>query len=137
MPRGSMIITDQIGDMLTRIRNAATVRHDAVEMPATKLKLAVLKILKEEGFIGDYEIVKGKQPRTLRIRLKYGENNKSIISGIERVSKPGLRIYVRTNEIPRVYGGVGIAILSTPKGVVTGQQARRQGVGGELICQVW
>ncbi len=132
-----MIITDQIGDMLTRIRNAATVRHDAVEMPASKLKLAVLKILKEEGFISDYEIVKGKQPRTVRIRLKYGENNRSIISGIERVSKPGLRVYVQTNEIPRVYGGVGIAILSTPKGVVTGQQARRQGVGGELICQVW
>jgi small subunit ribosomal protein S8 len=132
-----MFITDQIGDMLTRIRNAATVRHDTVEMPASKLKLAVLKILKEEGFISDYEIVKGKQPRTLRIRLKYGENNKSIISGIERVSKPGLRIYVQTNEIPRVYGGVGIAILSTPKGVITGQQARRQGVGGELICQVW
>jgi small subunit ribosomal protein S8 len=132
-----MIITDQIADMLTRIRNAAIVRHDAVEMPASKLKLAVLKILKEEGFISDYEVVKGKQPRTVRIRLKYGENNKSIISGIERVSKPGLRIYVQKNEIPRVYGGVGIAILSTPKGVITGQQARRQGVGGELICQVW
>ena len=131
-----MIITDQIGDMLTRIRNAATVRHDIVEMPASKMKLAVLKILKEEGFILDYESVKGKPSRTIKIRLKY-DNNKSIISGIERVSKPGLRIYVQRNEIPRVYGGVGVAILSTPMGVVTGQQARKQGVGGEVLCHVW
>ena len=132
-----MIITDQIGDMLTRIRNAATVRHDTVEMPASKLKIAVLKILKEEGFISDYEVVKGKPERLIKIRLKYGDNNKSIISGIERVSKPGLRIYAQHNEIPRVYGGVGVAILSTPKGVITGQQARQQGVGGEVLCYVW
>ncbi len=132
-----MIITDQIGDMLTRIRNAALVRHDTVEMPASKLKLAILKILKEEGFITDFETVKGKPTRTLKVRLRYMENNKSIISGIERVSKPGLRIYVQRNEIPRVYGGVGIAIVSTPKGVITGQQARREGVGGEVICYVW
>ena len=102
------------------------VRHDTVEMPASKLKIAVLKILKEEGFINDFEVVKGKPERLIKIRLKYRENNKSIISGIERVSKPGLRIYAQHNEIPRVYGGVGIAILSTPKGVITGQQARRQ-----------
>jgi small subunit ribosomal protein S8 len=132
-----MIIIDSIGDMLTRIRNAATVRHDSVEMPASKLKLAVLKILKEEGFINDYEIIKGKSEKLIKIRLKYIENNKSIISGIERVSKPGLRIYAQHNEIPRVYGGVGVAILSTPKGVITGQQARRQKVGGEVICYVW
>jgi small subunit ribosomal protein S8 len=132
-----MIITDQIGDMLTRIRNAATVRHDTVEMPASKLKLAVLKVLKEEGFITDYEVTKGKPNRLIKIRLRYQENNTSIISGIERVSKPGLRIYAQHNEIPRVYGGVGIAILSTPKGVLTGQQARRQGIGGEVICYVW
>jgi small subunit ribosomal protein S8 len=132
-----MIITDQIGDMLTRIRNASIVRHDTVEMPSSKVKLAILKILKEEGFISDYEIVKGKQPRTVRIRLKYNEDNKSFIGGIERVSKPSLRIYVQTNEIPRVYGGVGVAILSTPKGVVTGQEARRQKVGGEVLCYVW
>jgi small subunit ribosomal protein S8 len=132
-----MIISDQIGDMLTRIRNAATVRHDVVEMPASKLKVAVLKILKEEGFINDYEIVKAKPEKLIRIRLKYIENNKSIISGIERVSKPGLRIYVQRNEIPRVYGGVGVAILSTPKGVITGQQAKHDGVGGEVLCYVW
>ena len=132
-----MIITDQIGDMLTRIRNAATVRHDNVEMPASKLKVSILKILKEEGFIHDFEIVKGKPERIIRIKLKYAENNKSMISGIERISKPGLRIYVQRNEIPRVYGGVGIAVLSTPKGVITGQQARREGVGGEVLCYVW
>jgi small subunit ribosomal protein S8 len=132
-----MIITDQIGDMLTRIRNAAIVRHDTVEMPASKLKIAVLKILKEEGFIHDFEVVKGKPERLIRVRLKYVENNKSIIGGIERVSKPGLRVYAQHNEIPRVYGGVGVAILSTPRGVVTGQQARKQGVGGEVLCYVW
>ena len=132
-----MIISDQIGDMLTRIRNAATVRHDSVEMPASKLKVAVLKILKEEGFITDYELIKGKPERLIKIRLRYLENNKPIISGIERVSKPGLRVYAEHNEIPRVYGGVGVAILSTPKGVLTGQQARRQGIGGEVICYVW
>jgi small subunit ribosomal protein S8 len=132
-----MIITDQIGDMLTRIRNATMVRHDTVEMPASKLKVAVLKILKEEGFISDYEVIKGKPERLIRIRLRYGDNNRSMIAGIERVSKPGLRVYNQHNEIPRVYGGVGVAILSTPKGVVTGQQAKRQGVGGEVLCYVW
>jgi small subunit ribosomal protein S8 len=132
-----MIITDQIGDMLTRIRNASIVRHDNVEMPASKSKLAVLKILKEEGFIGDFEVIKAKPERLIKIRLKYGENNKSIITGIERVSKPGLRVYAQHNEIPRVYGGVGVAILSTPKGVITGQQARKEKVGGEVLCYVW
>jgi small subunit ribosomal protein S8 len=132
-----MIITDSIGDMLTRMRNAAIVRHDTVEMPASKLKVAILKILKEEGFIGDYEVIKAKPEKLIRIRLKYGDDNRSIISGIERVSKPGLRVYAQHNEIPRVYGGVGIAILSTPKGVVTGQSARRNGVGGEVLCYVW
>jgi small subunit ribosomal protein S8 len=132
-----MIITDQIGDMLTRIRNAATVRHDNVEMSASKMKVAVLKVLKEEGFISDFEVVKGKPERLIRVKLRYIDNNKSMISGIERVSKPGLRVYSQHNEIPRVYGGVGVAILSTPSGVLTGQQARRQGVGGEVICYVW
>jgi small subunit ribosomal protein S8 len=132
-----MIITDSIGDMLTRIRNAAIVRHDTIEMPASKLKIAILKILKEEGFINDYEVIKGKPEKLIKVRLKYIENNKSIISGIERVSKPGLRIYAQHNEIPRVYGGVGVAILSTPKGVITGQQARKEKIGGEVICYVW
>jgi small subunit ribosomal protein S8 len=132
-----MIITDQIGDLLTRIRNAGTVRHDNVEMPASKMKVAVLKILKEEGFISDFEVVKGKPERLIRIKLRYQDNSKSMISGIERVSKPGLRVYAQHNEIPRVYGGVGVAILSTPSGVITGQQARKQKVGGEVLCYVW
>jgi small subunit ribosomal protein S8 len=132
-----MVITDQIGDMLTRIRNAATVRHDTVEMPASKLKIEILKILKEEGFINDFEVIKGKPEKLIKIKMRYIENNKSIISGIERVSKPGLRVYAQHNEIPRVYGGVGVAILSTPNGVISGQQARRQKVGGEVICYVW
>ena len=132
-----MIITDSIGDMLTRIRNAATVRHDTVEMPASKLKIAILKILKEEGFISDYEIVKGKQPRTLRIRLKYGENNKSIISGIERVSKPGLRKYTGTDSMPRVLNGLGIAILSTSQGLMSDKEARQKNIGGEVLCYVY
>jgi small subunit ribosomal protein S8 len=132
-----MIITDQISDMLTRIRNAGTARHDSAEMPSSKMKLAVLKILKEEGFISDYELVKGKQIRTVRVRLKYKDDNKSFISGIERISKPGLRIYVQTNEIPRVFGGLGVAILSTPRGVITGQEAQKQRVGGEVVCYVW
>ncbi len=132
-----MIITDQIGDMLTRIRNAVMVRHDSVEMSASKLKIAILKILKEEGFISDYELVKGKPERLVKIRLKYGDNNQSLINGIERISKPGLRIFTQHNDIPRVYGGIGIAILSTSKGVITGQQAWKQKVGGEIICYVW
>ncbi len=132
-----MIISDQIGDMLTRIRNAGMVRHDTVEMPTSKIKVAVLRILKEEGFIIDYELVKGKPERLIKIKLRYKEDTKSMISGIERVSKPGLRIYTQHNEIPRVYGGVGIAILSTPKGVITGQKARKEGVGGEVLCYVW
>jgi small subunit ribosomal protein S8 len=132
-----MIINDQIGDMLTRIRNASIVRHDTVEMPSSKMKVAILKILKEEGFINDFEVIKAKPEKLIRIRLKYQENNKSIIGGIERVSKPGLRVYTPHNEIPRVYGGVGVAILSTPKGVITGQQARKQGVGGEVLCYIW
>jgi small subunit ribosomal protein S8 len=113
------------------------VRHDTVEMPASKLKMAILKILKEEGFISDFELVKGKPERLIKIRLKYGDNNQSLIKGIERVSKPGLRIFKQHNEIPRVYGGIGIAILTTSKGVITGQQAWKQKVGGEVLCHVW
>jgi small subunit ribosomal protein S8 len=132
-----MIITDQVGDMLTRIRNAAIVRHDNVEMPLSKMKIAILKIFKDEGFINDFEVVKGKPEKLIRVKLRYQDNSKSMISGVERVSKPGLRIYARHDEIPRVYGGVGVAILSTPAGVITGQQAHKQGVGGEVLCYVW
>lgn len=132
-----MAISDQISDMLARIRNAGTVRHDIVLVPASRAKLAVIKILKEEGFIKEYEVIKNKPERLVKIHLKYDANNQAIINGLERVSKPGLRIYVQRKEIPRVYGGLGVAIISTPKGVMTGKQAWRQGLGGELLCYVW
>jgi small subunit ribosomal protein S8 len=130
-------VNDPIADMLTRIRNAVMVRHDSVTMPSSKMKLAIASILKEEGFISDYEVVRGKPHREIKILLKYQDRNEPVISGLERVSKPGLRVYVQKKEIPRVYGGLGIAILSTPDGVMTGQQAWRRGVGGELLCYVW
>lgn len=132
-----MAISDQIADMLTRIRNATMVRRDAVLMPSSNTKLAIVKILKAEGFIKDYEVIKGKPERTLKINLRYDQNNASMISGLERVSKPGLRIYAQKKEIPRVYGGLGIAIVSTPKGIMSGRQAFKHGVGGEVICYVW
>ena len=132
-----MTISDPVADMLTRVRNAVMVRHDSVLIPASRMKLAISKILKEEGFVNDYEVVRGKPQRVIRIRLKYRDKNQPVLSGLERVSKPGLRIYVQKKEIPRVYGGLGIAILSTAKGVMTGQQAWRQGIGGELLCYVW
>ena len=132
-----MTISDPIADMLTRIRNAIMVRHDSVLIPASRMKLAIAKILREEGFINNYEVLKDKSHRAIKIYLKYDDKNKPVLSGLERVSKPGLRVYVQRKEVPRVYGGMGIAIVSTPKGVLTGQQAWRQGIGGELLCYVW
>ncbi len=132
-----MTVTDPIADMLTRIRNAIIARYDSVLVPASKMKLAIARILKEEGFISDYEVVRGKSHRVIKIHLRYTDENQSVISGLERASKPGLRIYVQQKEIPRVYGGLGIAILSTSQGVMTGYQAWRQGIGGELLCYVW
>ena len=132
-----IMVTDPIADMLTRIRNAIMVRHDSVLVPASRIKLAVAKILKEEGFIIDYEVVKGKPHRTIKIQLRYMDDNKPAISGLKRISKPGLRIYVQKKEIPRVYGGLGISILSTSTGLRTGQQAWRQGSGGEILCYIW
>ncbi len=134
-----MSISDPIADMLTRMRNAVMVRHDSVLIPASGTKLAIAKLLKGEGFISDYEVVKGKPHRIIKIYLKYdGKNqNQPVLSGLERVSKPGLRVYVQRKEIPRVSGGLGIAIISTASGVMTGQQAWHRGVGGELLCYVW
>jgi small subunit ribosomal protein S8 len=129
-------VTDPISDMLTRIRNAIMVRHDSVLVPASKIKLSIAKILKEEGFITDYEVVKGKPHQSIKLQLRYLDS-KPAISGLKRMSKPGLRVYVQKKEIPRVYGGLGIAILSTSKGLKTGQQAWRQGSGGELLCYIW
>ena len=132
-----MTISDPIADMLTRIRNAIMVRHDFVLVPSSRIKLSIAKILKGEGFISDYEVLKGKPHRVIKIYLKYSDNNQPVLSGLERVSKPGLRVYTQRKEIPKVYGGLGIAIVSTPKGVMTGQQAWRQGIGGELLCYIW
>ncbi len=132
-----MTISDPIADMLTRIRNAIMARHDFVLVPASRMKLSIVRILKREGFISDYEVVKGRPHRVIKIYLKYTEQKQPVITKLERVSKPGLKVYVQRREIPRVYGGLGIAIMSTPKGVITGQQAWRQGLGGELLCYIW
>ena len=123
--------------MLTRIRNAIMVRHDSVLIPASGTKLAITKLLKAEGFISDYEVIKGKPHRIIKIYLKSDDKNQPVLSGLERISKPGLRVYVQRKEIPRVYGGLGVAIISTARGVMTGQQAWRRGIGGELLCYVW
>jgi small subunit ribosomal protein S8 len=130
-------MTDPIADMLTRIRNAVAAKHDYVNVPASKLKLAIARVLREEGFIRDFELLEDGSRKALRIHLVYTGKKEPILSGIRRVSKPGLRVYVQKREIPRVYGGLGIAILSTPQGVMTGQQAWRRQVGGELLCYVW
>jgi small subunit ribosomal protein S8 len=132
-----MTISDPIADMLTRIRNALMAKHDFVLVPASRMKLSIARILKEEGFIGNYEVLRSKPHRVIKVYLKYDDNNQPIISGLERVSKPGLRIYAGSKEIPRVYSGLGIAVVSTPKGVMTGHQAWRRRVGGELLCYVW
>ena len=131
------MVSDPIADMLTRIRNAIMARHENVPVPTSRMKLSLANILKEEGFIADYEVARDKTERTIKIRLKYYEDSTPAISGLERVSKPGLRVYVQNKEIRRVYGGMGIAILSTSKGIKTGSQARREGLGGELLCYVW
>jgi len=130
-------VSDPIADMLTRIRNAVMVRHDSVLMPTSKMKVAIAKILKAEGFIADYEVVRGKPHRMIKIHLRYDDSGEPIISGLERVSKPGLRVYAGQKEIPRVYGGMGIAIVSTSQGVMVGHKAWREGIGGELLCYVW
>lgn len=137
-----MSVTDPIADMLTRIRNAVVLGHTIVALPSSKMKIAIAKILKEEGYINNFEVVDGKIPqhKMLRLRLKYvGERRerRPVITGLERVSRPGNRIYTGKQEIPWVLSGMGIAILSTPKGVMTGQRARQLGVGGEVICKVW
>ena len=133
-----MVVTDPIADMLTRIRNATAVRHDNVTIPSSNIKVELAKILKDEGFVEDYEVTpEGSSQDIIRISLHYREKDVSVISGLKRVSRPGLRVYVRKGEIPRYYGGLGVAILSTSKGVMTGKQAWREKVGGELLCYVW
>jgi small subunit ribosomal protein S8 len=130
------MLTDPIADMLTRIRNAIMVKAEKVDIPASKMKLEIAKILKEEGFIRAYKIIKDRRQGILRISLKYVDGE-SVISGLQKVSKPGRRVYVGYRNIPRVMGGVGIAILSTPKGILSDRVCRQQKVGGELLCYIW
>ena len=132
-----MPVTDPIADMLTRIRNAQSMRHQSLVMPVSKIKVSIAKVLKEEGFIRDYDTLRGQPQAMLRIHLAYHQNKEPSISGLKRISKPGLRVHVGKGEIPRVYGGLGIAVLSTPRGVMVGRDAWRQGIGGELLCYVW
>jgi small subunit ribosomal protein S8 len=132
-----MPVTDPIADMLTRIRNAQVMRHDSLVMPVSKAKVAIARILKDEGFIKGYDMLRGQPQPMLRVHLAYRENKEPAATGLKRVSKPGLRVYVGRGEIPRVYGGLGIAILSTSQGLMTGRDAWRRGIGGELLCYVW
>ena len=134
-----MSMTDPIADMLTRIRNGIQARHDRVELPASKLKVEIARILKSEGFISNYKLVEEteKPQNSLRIYLKYSDDGEPVIHGIERVSRPGRRVYRGKEEIPQVLGGLGLAIVSTSKGVLSGTEAARTGVGGEVLCQVW
>ena len=131
-------MTDPIADMLTRIRNANTAKHDTVDVPSSKMKLAIAKILLDEGYIVSYELVENGKFNDIRITLKYGASkNEKIISGLQRISKPGLRVYANKEELPKVLGGLGVAIISTNKGVITDKEARKLGVGGEVLCFVW
>lgn len=132
-----MSMTDPIADMLTRIRNGITSHHDHVELPASKLKVEVARILKSEGFIKNYKVAEAKPQSTLRLYLKYSDDGEPVIHGIERISRPGRRVYRNKQEIPRVLGGLGLAIVSTSKGVMAGSEAVKEGVGGEVLCQVW
>jgi small subunit ribosomal protein S8 len=129
--------TDPIADMLTRIRNALVARHDFTDVPASRLKAALADVLRQEGYITGYEMNEQGVRKVIRIGLAYGPNREPAIAGIQRVSKPGLRVFAGRREVPRVYGGLGIAIMSTPEGVMTGKEARRRGVGGEVLCYVW
>ncbi len=138
-----MTMTDPIADMLTRIRNANTAAHETVDVPASKMKKAIAKILLEEGYINGYEVIEeGSEPGVtkqglIRIKMKYGPDKEKVITGIKKISKPGLKVYAKANEVPRVLGGLGIAIVSTSSGVITDKEARKLSVGGEVICWVW
>ncbi|WP_219834323.1 30S ribosomal protein S8 [Paenibacillus sp. R14(2021)] len=132
-----MVMSDPIADMLTRIRNANVVRHETVEMPASKVKKQIAEILKREGFIRDAEYIEDNKQGMIRIFLKYGPNQERVITGLKRISKPGLRVYTKSTEVPRVLGGLGMAIISTSQGIMTDKEARQQKSGGEVVCYVW
>jgi small subunit ribosomal protein S8 len=132
-----MSMTDPLADMLTRIRNAGRAGHDKVDIPASRMKIALARIFKEEGFIKNYKVIKDNRQGILRVYLRYDVEQKPLIQRIERVSRPGLRVYVGHEELPRVQGGLGVAVISTSKGVITDRQARKLKVGGEVLCQIW
>ena len=132
-----MVVTDTIADMLTRIRNANQMRYQEVSVPASNLKCELAKILKEEGFIEDYKVVKDDVQGTILLTLKYGQNKERVITGLKRISKPGLRVYAKNTEIPKVLNGLGIAIISTSHGVMTDKEARKQNLGGEVLAYIW
>ncbi len=132
-----MVICDPIADMLTRIRNANTVKHEKVDVPTSKMKKAIAKILFEEGYIKDFEILEDGTKSNIRITLKYGANKSKVITGLKRISKPGLKVYADREEVPKVLGGLGIAILSTSRGIMTDKTARSQGIGGEVLAYIW
>ena len=132
-----MKMTDPIADMLTRIRNANTVGHATVEIPASKMKKAIAEILKEEGYIRGYEVIEDGKQGIIKVSMKYGPDKTTVISGIKKISKPGLKVYAKADDVPKVLGGLGIAIISTSNGLITDKQARKLGVGGEVICYVW
>ena len=132
-----MTMTDPIADMLTRIRNANTVKHETVDVPASNMKKEIARILLEEGFVRGYDVIEDGKQGIIRIQLKYGQMGERVITGIKRISKPGMRVYAANHEVPKVLNGLGISIVSTSKGVLTDKQARKENVGGEVICYVW
>lgn len=132
-----MNVTDPVADLLTRIRNANRANHETVEAPASKLSMEIVKILQSEGFVKGYEMVKDAKFPTVRMHLKYGQRKDKVITNLKRISKPGLRVYAKRDEVPRVLRGLGIAIVSTSRGVMTDRDARRKGIGGEVLCYVW
>ncbi len=132
-----MTMTDPIADMLTRIRNANVVKHETVDIPASNIKKEIARILLEEGFVKGYDVIEDGKQGIIRVQLKYGKGNEKVITGIKRISKPGMRVYAAKDEIPKVLNGLGISIISTSKGILTDKQARKEGVGGEVVCYVW
>lgn len=132
-----MTMTDPIADMLTRIRNANVVKHETVDVPASNMKKEISRILLEEGFIRGYDVIEDGKQGIIRVQLKYGVNNERVITGLKKISKPGMKVYAAKDELPRVLGGLGVAVISTSKGILTDKQARKDNVGGEVICYVW
>ncbi len=132
-----MVMTDPIADFLTRIRNGNMVMHETVEVPSSKIKVSLAEIMKDEGYIKDYEYIEDGKQGIIRVYMKYGPNRERVITGLKRISKPGLRVNVQKDEIPKVLGGLGTAVISTSRGVMTDKKARKEGVGGEVICYIW